>query len=211
MAQGPAYWPDGSRYWPQGSGYWAQGYGYGPHRPGYRPPGPPYWPDGSRYWAERTRHAPGATGYWQMRASDADRERAVDVLKAGFAEGRLTREELAERQERALVARTYQDLAALTADLPAGPLGVPGAGLAPFLPYPPFPVARRINRLAIASVLAAFIPIFGCVVAIALGHTARREIRESGEGGAGIAAVGLGLGYFTIGLFVLVTLLLSAR
>jgi hypothetical protein len=146
-----------------------------------------------------------------MRVSDADRERAVDVLKAGFAEGRLTREEFAERQGRALVARTYQDLAALTADLPAGPLGVPFAGPAPFLPYPPFPVARRINRLAIGSVLAAFVPIFGCVVAIALGHTARREIRETGEAGAGIAAVGLALGYFTIGLFVLVALLVSAH
>jgi len=38
--------------------------------------------------------------------SDADRERAIDVLKDAFAEGRLTREEHAERVERAYRSRT---------------------------------------------------------------------------------------------------------
>ena len=57
-----------------------------------------------------------------MRASSADRERAVDVLKAGFAEGRLTQDEYNDRMGRAYAARTYGDLAALTTDLPAGPL-----------------------------------------------------------------------------------------
>jgi Domain of unknown function (DUF1707) len=33
----------------------------------------------------------GSAGY--LRASTADRERAIEVLKAGFAEGRLTKEE----------------------------------------------------------------------------------------------------------------------
>ncbi len=32
-------------------------------------------------------------GFGLLRASDADRERAVDVLKAAFAEGRLTQDE----------------------------------------------------------------------------------------------------------------------
>jgi len=59
-------------------------------------------------------------------ASTADRERTVGVLRAGFAEGRLTQDELSERVARAYAARTYADLWALTADLPAGPL-----------PYPP--------------------------------------------------------------------------
>ena len=46
------------------------------------------------------------------RASDADRERAVDVLKAALAEGRLSRQEHGARVERAYGARTYAELAA---------------------------------------------------------------------------------------------------
>ena len=51
------------------------------------------------------------------RASDADRERAVDVLKAAFAEGRLDQDEYAERVSMALKSRTYSDLKNLTSDL----------------------------------------------------------------------------------------------
>ena len=39
-----------------------------------------------------------------LRASDAERERAVDLLRSAAGEGRLNLEELAERTERALVA-----------------------------------------------------------------------------------------------------------
>jgi len=65
-----------------------------------------------------------------MRAASADRERAVDVLKAGFAEGRLTQDEYNDRMGRAYAARTYGELATLTADLPAtlGAVVPPGAG-----------------------------------------------------------------------------------
>ncbi len=55
-------------------------------------------------------------------AANADRERAVDVLRAGFAEGRLTQDEYNERVARAYASRTYGELADLTADLPAGPV-----------------------------------------------------------------------------------------
>jgi len=56
-----------------------------------------------------------------MRASDADRERAVDVLRIAAGDGRLTAEELDERLEAALSARTLGELAAVTSDLPARP------------------------------------------------------------------------------------------
>ena len=56
----------------------------------------------------------------RLMASDADREQVVDMLKAEFARGRLTKEELDLRVGQAFAARTYADLAALTADLPAG-------------------------------------------------------------------------------------------
>jgi hypothetical protein len=80
-------------------------------------------------------------GYGYMRASDAERERAVDVLKAGFSEGRLSQDEYADRAGQAHAARTYGDLAALIADLPVGPLGslLPPPPAPPALPPPGFP------------------------------------------------------------------------
>jgi DNA-binding PadR family transcriptional regulator len=54
----------------------------------------------------------------QVRASDADRERAVASLRDHFAEGRLTRAELDERLTTALSAQTAGDLRRLMADLP---------------------------------------------------------------------------------------------
>jgi hypothetical protein len=58
-----------------------------------------------------------AAGRGGFRASHADRDRAIDLLKAAFVQGRLTQDELAERLGQALAARTYAELAALTADL----------------------------------------------------------------------------------------------
>ena len=86
------------------------------------PPQPPV-PEG---WGAPGGAVSGVNPTWQ--ASNADRERAVGVLRAGFTEGRLTEEELDERVAQAYAARTYGQLWALTADLPAGAL-----------PYPQFP------------------------------------------------------------------------
>lgn len=54
----------------------------------------------------------------EVRASHADRDRIVDVLRVAAGDGRLTLEELDERLEVALSARTVGELAVLTADLP---------------------------------------------------------------------------------------------
>jgi Domain of unknown function (DUF1707) len=59
-----------------------------------------------------------AAGRGSLRASHADRERVIDVLKAAFVQGRLTGDELDARLARALGSRTYAELAAVTADLP---------------------------------------------------------------------------------------------
>lgn len=56
----------------------------------------------------------------EMRASHADRDRAVEVLRVAAGDGRLTADELDERVEAALTARTVRELAMLTADLPGG-------------------------------------------------------------------------------------------
>ena len=56
----------------------------------------------------------------QLRTSRADREQAVDVLKASFVQGRLTKDELDVRVGQVFASRTYADLDGLTADIPAG-------------------------------------------------------------------------------------------
>ena len=61
---------------------------------------------------------PAAAGGGRMRAGHADREQAIETLKNAFVHGRLTKDELDARTGQALAARTYADLAALTADIP---------------------------------------------------------------------------------------------
>jgi hypothetical protein len=55
----------------------------------------------------------------QLRASHQDRDRVVEILRVAAGDGRLTPEELDERLEAALTARTFGELASLTTDLPA--------------------------------------------------------------------------------------------
>jgi len=55
----------------------------------------------------------------ELRVSHGDRDEAVEILREAAGDGRLTAEELDERLEAALTARTIRDLAVLTADLPA--------------------------------------------------------------------------------------------
>jgi hypothetical protein len=62
---------------------------------------------------------PGSEAQPELRASHADRDRVVELLRVAAGDGRLTAEELDERLEAALTARTYNELAVLTTDLPA--------------------------------------------------------------------------------------------
>ena len=55
----------------------------------------------------------------ELRASHDDRDRVVEVLRVSAGDGRLTAEELDQRLELALTARTYGELAELVSDLPA--------------------------------------------------------------------------------------------
>ena len=62
----------------------------------------------------------------ELRASHDDRDRVVEMLRVSAGDGRLTAEELDERLEQAMTARTYGELASLVADLPAaGPVTSP--------------------------------------------------------------------------------------
>ncbi|HJY59118.1 MAG TPA: DUF1707 and DUF4190 domain-containing protein [Streptosporangiaceae bacterium] len=132
-----------------------------------------------------------------MRASSADRERAVDVLKAGFAEGRLAQDEYNDRMGRAYAARTYGELAMLTADLPAG------ASPLPAWPVPAYqPAASGTNSMAIASMVLGVAEFFTAgltaIPAVVCGHIARRQMKLTSQRGDGLATSGLVLGYMAI-------------
>ncbi|WP_322784898.1 DUF1707 SHOCT-like domain-containing protein [Streptomyces justiciae] len=72
------------------------------------------------------RSGPGSSP--ELRASHADRDRVVDVLRIAAGDGLLTADELDERLEVALSARTLSELAGLTADLPVA--SIPAGGVA---------------------------------------------------------------------------------
>jgi hypothetical protein len=81
--------------------------------------------------------AAGPAGGGHLRASDADREQVIDVLKAAFVQARLTKDEFDARVDQAFASRTYADLAVVTAGIPAGPTGA----------QPPrHPVRARVRR-----------------------------------------------------------------
>jgi hypothetical protein len=111
-------------------------------------------------------------------AGSADRERTVGVLRAGFTEGRLTQDELDDRVARAYAARTYRDLWALTADLPAGPLPYPPGLAYPQSPYQQSPAvlyraeSPRQWHSAAALVITALVifTLAALITAIATAH-----------------------------------------
>lgn len=143
-----------------------------------------------------------AGGNAYLLASSADRDRAVDVLKAGYAEGRLSKGEYDSRASQALAARTLGDLARVTADLPGGHLAQPA--------WPVAAAPARTNPLAIASLVCGigqpFTGMLSTIPAIVLGHMARREIRRTGEDGTGLATVGLVLGWTGFAVLVVACL-----
>jgi Domain of unknown function (DUF1707) len=69
--------------------------------------------------------AAAAASRGRLRASHADREHVIDILKAAFVQGRLTKDELDARAGQAFASRTYAELAALTADIPVGLTAAP--------------------------------------------------------------------------------------
>jgi hypothetical protein len=106
--------------------------------------------------------AAGTGGH--LRASHADREQMIEVLKAAFVQGRLDKDEFDLRVSRVLASRTYADLAALTADLPAGPAeAVPPRHVAPAQARRPMSNAARA---ALWMVIAVAVPV---VVSVPIG------------------------------------------
>jgi hypothetical protein len=145
--------------------------------------------------------AAGAGRYSRLRASHADREQAVEVLKAAFVQGRLDRDEFDLRLGHAFGARTCAELAAVTADLPAGqaaaqpPEPARARGAQPVLrPGRVIGVATALYAGVWAAVILLPIPAVGVltiasllyymvVVLIATEHmsASRREVRPGGQ------------------------------
>ena len=131
-----------------------------------------------------------------LRASDADREAAVERLRAAAMDGRLDADELEDRLAQAYGARWCSELSRLTADVTV-----------PIVFERP---SQRVNPLAIASLIAAIVWFgwLGSVAAVVMGHTALVQIRRSGgtETGRTAALIGTALGYF--GLTTLLAIIL---
>jgi hypothetical protein len=144
----------------------------------------------------------GVTGIGraQMRASTADRDRAVELLNRAYTDGRLSKDEHDARMERAMTATTFADLDAVVVDLPGGAPAGPAVHVA----------APRTNALAVASLACGIgqvmLWIFATIPAIIMGHMARRQIRRTGEAGDGMALAGLIMGWAGLALQVLLVI-----
>jgi hypothetical protein len=120
---------------------------------------------------ERTR----IEGSIHLRASHADRDQVVEVLKAAFIQGRLDKDELDLRVGKVFASRTYADLNTLTADLPVRPAAPQPPGPAPEPDSTPArePEARKaVKAWACAAIalpgMAAGIALIGPGTAISL-------------------------------------------
>ena len=117
--------------------------------------------------------AADAAGRGRLRATRADREHVVDVLKAAFVQGRLTKNEFDMRVGQTFASRTHAELAALTADIPAGLIGAQPLRK-PAQARGPHPQNKAVNSLACAALAvlalgsALFTGNFGLFFAVAV-------------------------------------------
>ncbi len=104
-----------------------------------------------------------------LRASHADREQVIDVLKAAFVQGRLTKDEFDLRVSQAFAARTYAELADVTADIPAGPIGA----------QPRTPSRSRAGKAAACCAFGIVLPALFAVAIVPGPVTIRAAITTS--------------------------------
>jgi hypothetical protein len=84
----------------------------------------------------------------RMRASHADREQVIGTLKAAFVHGVLDKDEFDLRVSQTFASRTYADLVAVTADIPAGLSRAEPPGPALGQARPPVVRPGRVARAA---------------------------------------------------------------
>jgi Domain of unknown function (DUF1707) len=135
---------------------------------------------------------PAEAGRGHLRASHADREQVIGTLKAAYSYGLVTKDEFDVRVGQTFAARSYADLAVITADIPAG--------LAP-APPPLRPAPAKASRPARANLRPGERAVVTTAVLAALMYIAAFLVPSS------LAAGLLGLG---AGGTALVTLFLAA-
>jgi len=113
-----------------------------------------------------------------LRAAHADREQVIDTLKAAFVQGCLAKDEFETRLGQTFAARTYADLAAVTADIPAGltaagsaaggraAAGPAAAGLAAV--QPPGKPARALTRAEKAAAWSMYGIVLTVILTVAV-------------------------------------------
>jgi hypothetical protein len=98
-----------------------------------------------------------------LRVSHADREHVIDMLKAAFVHGRVTKDEFDARVGQAFASRTYAELAAVTADIPARQIAdQPPSNPSRALGWPTMSHAARARRCVVIALammtVATFAP-----------------------------------------------------
>jgi hypothetical protein len=96
---------------------------------------------------------------------------------------------------------------------PAGAYPPPAAPAYGAGGYTPYPAPEKTNTLAIISLVASLagvfiVPIIGQIVGIITGHMGLKQIKERAEKGHGLALAGVIIGYVTLGLTILITVIL---
>lgn len=140
--------------------------------------------------------------YSQMRPGHADRDKVIDRLQEAFADGRLADEEYDERLQRALSAKTFGELAALTRDIPGERLPQPMSGRFPV------PVARQPDLHPVASAalgVAGFVLFLGplaWIPSLVVGHQALRGLPKTDDRRS-MAVMGVALSWAGLTLMVL--------
>ena len=113
-----------------------------------------------------------------LRASAAEREQTIEMLKAAFVQDRITKDELDQRIGKVLASRTYGDLNILTADIPGAVIRA-----RPAVPARPPDVSRTklIRRTSVAVAGTGFVlaevvavathsdPVFGVIAGLVAG------------------------------------------
>jgi hypothetical protein len=101
---------------------------------------------------------PGRTRYdYDLRIGDAERDAAMTQLREHFVAGRLTFDELSERIDFALTAKTQRQIDRLMADLPRPPRPSRAARAEPALPGPAPDAGRFLVFAMLLFALATWI------------------------------------------------------
>jgi hypothetical protein len=118
-----------------------------------------------------TEMAVGAGGRGRLRASHADREQVIDLLKTAFVQGRLAKDEFEARVDQAFASRTYAELAAVTADIPDAPIAAPIAA-APLRKPAKTPARPSMNKAITGGACVIIVGHIGMIGALLTGNGA---------------------------------------